>query len=147
MYGRDYALYKSYMENRYQRTAPYNEKEAFNKFSSCAKLLHGVPQGSDIGPLLFLLYITDLLTIINYKSIPILYVGDTSILVAQNNFIDFSNNARKLFEILNKWFKAILLYLIFIEDILLYLIIYKVNKLFIVDVKHNSSITFTFISD
>ena len=52
------------MENRYQRTAPYNEKRACNKFSGWAELLHGVPQGSDIGTLL-LIHINDLPKIIN----------------------------------------------------------------------------------
>ena len=36
LYCRDYALYKSYMENRCQRTAPCYEKEACNKVSTWA---------------------------------------------------------------------------------------------------------------
>jgi hypothetical protein len=40
-----------------------------------------------------------------------------SILVPQNNFIDFSSNAHKVFEILNKWFKETQCYIIFVDNI------------------------------
>ena len=53
---KDWQLYQSYLGNRYCRTAIYDSKNS-NKVSNCARVRHGVPQGSILGPLLFLLYI------------------------------------------------------------------------------------------
>ena len=52
--GKDLTLYQSYLDNRYCRTAVYNDSENSNKVSNWAKVRHGVPQGCVLGHLLFL---------------------------------------------------------------------------------------------
>ena len=51
---KDFQLYQSYLGNRYCRTAIYNDSEN-NKVSNHARVRHGVPQGSILVPLLFLI--------------------------------------------------------------------------------------------
>ena len=66
----------------------------------------GVPQGSILGPLLFLIYINDLPKIKNKTSAPIIFADDTSILFTHSNPIDLSKNINTVFKTLNKWLRA-----------------------------------------
>ena len=103
---KDLQLYQSCLGNRYCRTAIYNGSENSNKVSEWARVRHGVPQGSILGPLLFLLYINYLLKIINKTSAPLIFADDTSILLAHSNPIDFNKNIHTVFITLNKWLRA-----------------------------------------
>jgi hypothetical protein len=66
---------------------------------------HGVPQGSILGPLLFLLYIKALPQIINSQSKPILFTDDTSTIICHPDSDYFQNSINDIFADLN-WFKA-----------------------------------------
>ena len=90
--GKDLALYQSYMDNRYFRTAVYNESDNSNKVSNWEKVRYEVPRGSVLGPVLFLLYINGLPKVINKTSAPIIFADDTSILFAHSNLIDFNKS-------------------------------------------------------
>ena len=96
------------MTDRYQRTLLYNENGNIT-ISTGAKIEHGVPQGSVLGPLLFLIFINDLPKFVNDKPVPTSFADDTSILLSHSNPTDFNNNISTLFIILNDWFKQNLL--------------------------------------
>jgi hypothetical protein len=99
---RDLTLCQSYLDNRYCRTAIYNDSKNSKKVLKWAKIRHGVPQGSVLGPLFFLLYVNDLPEIINKTSMPIIFADDTSILFAHFNLIDLNKDIHIVFRTLNK---------------------------------------------
>jgi hypothetical protein len=75
-----------------------------SSFLECGKINHGVPQGSILGPSLFLFYINDSPNIVQYNSKPTLFADDTSLIISNPNHIDFKTNINNVFSHLNKWF-------------------------------------------
>jgi len=90
--GRANNLIKSYLNYRYQRV-PIKNKYSKKYFSEWQKVKQGVPQGSILGPLFFLLYINDLPDIINYISKPTIFADDTNIIITHTHILK-----RKLIE-------------------------------------------------
>jgi hypothetical protein len=71
--GKFKTLIESYLTNRYQKVAL--EKIDYSKNSlKWAKINCGVPHGSILGPLFFLIYINDLPTLVNEDNTVILYL-------------------------------------------------------------------------
>jgi hypothetical protein len=77
--------------------------------SKWRKVRCGVPQGSILGSLLFLLYIYDLARVFGNNHKPVLFADDTGLIVSHLNHTDFSNDITSAFNQLNKWFAANLL--------------------------------------
>jgi len=84
--GKAKLLIESYLQNRYQKVQITNSHFNSNTVSEWTKIKYSVPQGSILGPLLFLIYINDLPKAIEHKALPILFADNTSIsLTSLNN--------------------------------------------------------------
>ena len=102
-------------------------------FSAWEKITDGVPQGSVLGPLLFLIYFSDLPKTVNDETIPVLFACDTSVLVKGPNSKDFQTNMVTAFNCVNKWFKVNLLSLNINKT---YYIQFKTKNKPTTDIKH-----------
>ena len=72
--GRAYDWFSSFLSNQFQSVL-YNNFE-----SDCKEIKRGVPQGSILGPLLFLIYISDLPSV-SKIFLPIIFADDTNLSV------------------------------------------------------------------
>ena len=94
-------LYKSYLYNHYQRVSIYDTDTNKTSLSNWKRIKHGIPQGSVLGRLLFLVYINDLPQEISNISKPILFADDTRILLSHSNLDNYNENKHTVLESLN----------------------------------------------
>ena len=74
-------LLKSYLANRYQKVKINNDQSNYKEINM------GVPQGTILGPVLFILYINDLLNVIPIESI-LSYADDTAIIDTGKTWVE-----------------------------------------------------------
>jgi len=89
-----------------------------NKLSKWNTINIGVPQGSVLGPFLFLIYINGLpsvipCTLLNDNSSIFLFANDTSVIISDPCFMNFERNLNIVFKTMKKWFNSNLLSLNF----------------------------------
>ena len=94
-------LFKSYLTNRYQSVSI--EGNASNNLL----IKHGVPQGSVLGPLLFLIYINDLHKTIKHSKI-IHFADDTSLINCNSSLKIINQQVNHDLNILYQWLRSAL---------------------------------------
>jgi hypothetical protein len=96
---------KSYLNNRRQRV-DIKFTTTHNYSSTWETVKRGVPQGSVMGPLLFLVYINDLPRHINHSVNIMLFADDTSILITEKNYENLNHKIRSTLDSSDRWFQA-----------------------------------------
>ena len=91
--------FKSYLRNRKQFIS-YNDKS-----SSILDITCGVPQGSILGPLLFLLYVNDLQKASNIVK-PIMFADDTNILFSDKHITSLFSTMNNELKNIQSWFNS-----------------------------------------
>jgi hypothetical protein len=94
--GKFNALIKSYFKGRYQKVI----------LSRWMEIKFGLPQGSILGPLFFLLYINDITNVCINGAKIFLYADDTSIIVTNPDHNGCKLAMNKIFHEVNNWFKT-----------------------------------------
>ena len=96
--GIAHAWFSSYLQNRSQYVVFDNVN------SDKLNIVCGVPQGSILGPLLFLIYINDLENV-SQKVIPVMYADDTNLFMSGTNVSDMSLIVNDELTKIMKWMK------------------------------------------
>ena len=92
--------FRSYLSDRTQKC------QVNGQLSSSKNLSCGIPQGTILGPLLFLIYINDLPKCLDHGASPRMYADDTNINVAASNYDELQNLMNNALENINLWLRA-----------------------------------------
>ena len=91
--------FRSYLQDRMRFTSVNGYQ------SNMRQLKYGVPQGSTLGPLLFILFINDLHLVVQYSSVH-QFAGDTNLLVSEKSLKQLNKKVNRDLKLTVEWARA-----------------------------------------
>jgi len=98
--GKALDWFRSYLSNRKLKTYINNQQSSNEEIST-----HGVPQGSILGPLLFIIYINDLPTVLKKTNVTI-FADDNTLFNSSKDVLTLIKDTNKDLEQLSFWFRS-----------------------------------------
>lgn len=95
--GDQFKIFSSYLEDRFQHVC------VNDYVSDVLQITHGVPQGSILGPTLFLIYINDLLNLSSFPGKILSYADDTALLFSSKTWDETFKLAQQGFVNVQRW--------------------------------------------
>ena len=92
-------MFKSYLQNRKHYCVVHDVK------STVETIRCGVPQGSVLGPLLFLIYVNDIANVLQDNKLK-LFADDTNLFLSSRSFHELEATANDCLSKMNDWFLA-----------------------------------------
>ena len=96
--------FKTYITNRKQKVKITAQNLKHKSFCRWETIENGVPQGSILGSLLFVIYVNDLPRSINKFASSVIYADDTSVLVSAINLKDLQTKIHSPPHHISEWF-------------------------------------------
>lgn len=127
------SLLQSYLSNRKQRVVEMDKNREMIK-SNTTNIMKGVPQGSILGPLLYILYTNELPKVVEQSMV--MYADDTSLIFSEIDEVSCQQSAGGAMCALDKWFSANNL-LLNIEKTQIVNFSYRPSKSFKLNFKNN----------
>lgn len=98
--GIAYKLIKSFLSNRKQYVVHNKQK------SDLGNITIGVPQGSCLGPLLFIIFVNDLFYLLKNLCNIVQYADDTALVKSSNNLCELVAHMNHVLYTLNRWCRS-----------------------------------------
>jgi hypothetical protein len=98
--------FKTYITNRKQKVKIASQNHKGDSLCRWETIKNDVPQGSILGPLLFIIYVNDLSCVINQLARPVIYADDTSVLVTAKNLKDLQIKVISTLYHISDWFSS-----------------------------------------
>ena len=97
--GKLFSWFDSYLKNRKQYTC------VNGVLSQIANINCGVPQGSVLGPILFIIYVNDIVNL-SMDALPKLFADDTNLFIIGNDINDIEIRCNKAVSLIAQWMNA-----------------------------------------